>query len=678
MAEDEDENLDGYHITSFPMSLRDSAHSPLQREGREQGKNEEGSSKVDKSQTDRFSKLRNKVDGERSVLDEKFDSYYYHYSEKKSAPTKRNFLMSFCDVSCQFPFQCFSALSSVFHCEFFFQYFIRYPILNLLCCCSSIERVRAAFKLALGIWCLIGLVITYGIFQALRGYGFDTSANLTESIFLIIARASGKLVIFFLLLGIVIVLRPVTSTLNEVPHQLLGFSWRRLHVDFFHLSMIFAIVHTIAHAFRIYYHTATPAYEIYFLATGIVLWTLFGAQALPYFLLRAADNFPFLKCWNKILKWWFRRSHILVWGLIAIAFPIHASGSMVTVGLFAMWYLMKDKSSLRIKNAWYGQEYRQDGYYLTIEVEVETLVPDEFGYYCQIELIDLSAPYTMIPVNVSDDASTSSSTTSRMLFRIKKCALSERFLSALKDRQENSPYQFTHRNNKQVQLSLKEREDEIQQKEVEGKDVLSSSESIEANVKSSRASFNGGDGMWSFRPDDFALHIFGPFHSTDNSIKDRANKHMIILTGGSGISVAESVMQFSMNRPSYWKTVVVMQNFGRKAKWADTASREANRLANCKSDVKEVSNHEDMLNVIRPNPLPSDQNVWLAIQMYGEIDKNLLRHILEIDTISPDGNNKTHFLVCSSTWATKIKELHAVYPLDGEIWTRIHTEEFQI
>ena len=653
-----------------------STNSPMQNQGSKNFTRQEN--KEVKSIPDRIKSYLSGVDEEKSVLtDEKFDSYYYHFREKKSASTKRNFLLSFCDASCQFPYQCFSALSSVFHCEFLFQYFIRYPILNMLCCFSSIERVRAAFKLALAIWCIIGLVTTYGIFQALRGYGFDTSANLTQSIFLIVARASGKLVIFFLLLGIVIVLRPVTSTLNEVPHQLLGFSWRRLHVDFFHLSTIFAIIHTIAHAFRIYYHTATLVYEIYFLATGVVLWILFGAQTLPYFLLRAADSFPFLQCWNGILKWWFRRLHILVWGVIAVAFPIHASGSMVTVGLFAMWYLMKEKSSLRIKNAWYGQERRQDGYYLTIEVEVETLVPDEYGYYCQIELMDLSAPYTMIPVNVSDDDSASSSTTSRMLFRIKKCALSERFLSALKDRQANSPYQFTHRNNKQVPLSLKEREDEILRMEEKDNEVAPNSASSDANIKSSRASFNDGDGMWSFRPDDFALHILGPFHSTDNSIKDRANKHMIILTGGSGISVAESVMQFSMNRPSYWKTVVVMQNFGRKAN-NDDASREANRLANCKSDVKLVDTHEKMLNVIRPSSLPADQNVWLAIQMYGEIDKKLLRHILEIDTISPDGKNKTHFLVCSNTWATKIKELHAQYPLDGEIWTRIHTEEFQI
>ena len=92
---------------------------------------------------------------------------------------------------------------------------------------------------------------------------------------------------------------------------------------------------------------------------------------------------------------------------------------------------------------------------------------------------------------------------------------------------------------------------------------------------------------------------------------------------------------------------------------------------------KPVHTHEEMLNMIRPSPLPTENNVWLTIQMYGEIDKKLLRHILEIDTISPDGKNKTHFLVCSNTWATKIKELHAQYPLDGEIWTRIHTEVFQ-
>ena len=618
-----------------------------------------------KDHADRIKEWISGIDEEKSALiDEKFDSYYYHFREKSSASTKRNFVPSFSDVSCQFPY----ALSKAFHCQFFFKYFFRYPILNLLCCCSTIERVRTAFKLALAIWCLIGLVITYGIFQALRGYGFDTSANLTHSIFLIVARASGKLVSFFLLVGIVFVLRPVTSTLNEVPHQLLGFSWRRLHVDFFHLSTIFAVIHTIAHACRIYSHATTLVYEVYFLATGVVLWILFGAQTLPYFLLRAADSFPLLQCWNVHLKWWFRRSHILVWVLIALAFPIHASGSIVTIGLFAIWYLMKEKSSLRIKNAWFGQERRQDGYYLTIEVEVETLVPDEYGYYCQIELMDLSAPYTMIPVNVSDDDSASSSTTSRMLFRIKKCALSERFLSVLKDRQEHSPYQFIHRNNKQILPSQME----------DGKEGNQSSAIGEASAKSSKkAAFNDGDSMWSFRPDDFALRILGPFHSTDNSIKDHANKHMIVLTSGSGVSVAESVMQFSMNRPSYWKTVVVMQNFGRKANFND-ASLKANRLANCKSDVKPVHTHEEMLNMIRPSPLPAENNVWLTIQMYGEIDKKLLRHILEIDTISPDGKNKTHFLVCSNIWATKIKELHAHYPLDGEIWTRIHTEVFQL
>lgn len=45
------------------------------------------------------------------------------------------------------------------------------------------------------------------------------------------------------------------------------------------------------------------------------------------------------------------------------------------------------------------------------------------------------------------------------------------------------------------------------------------------------------------------LRFTGPFHSTHMSIKDKCQRHLIVLVSGSGVSVADSILQFYYSRP---------------------------------------------------------------------------------------------------------------------------------
>ena len=173
--------------------------------------------------------------------------------------------------------------------------------------------------------CLILFAGAYGVFQAVRGYDWDFTKGFDKAVFFVCAKASAALVMFFVTLGILVVLPPVSSSLSEMPSQVLGFiKWRRLHADFFLLAMVCAASHTAFHITRLVFFFSVPAYEYYFMVTGGVLWLLFGAQACHHALLpllSAPKGSPPTAS-EQWLKWFFRRSHVRVWIAIAmVAYP---------------------------------------------------------------------------------------------------------------------------------------------------------------------------------------------------------------------------------------------------------------------------------------------------------------------------------------------------------------------
>ena len=159
---------------------------------------------------------------------------------------------------------------------FFYVYFIRYPLKDLCFCFGGNEEWRR-FKQAFCGWLVVSCAVVYGIFQALRGVQWIFEGLKGENVWcVILARASGKLTTFLVLLSLVFVIRPLTSSVNEIPeYKRSNLGWRRIHIDLVLLSMIFGAIHSTFQGIRIAYYFTDRAYEAWFGGTGAVLWAFF-------------------------------------------------------------------------------------------------------------------------------------------------------------------------------------------------------------------------------------------------------------------------------------------------------------------------------------------------------------------------------------------------------------------
>jgi len=483
------------------------------------------------------------------------------------------------------------------------------------------------------------------------------------------------------MIGLVFTLRPLASALEEIPLYRRNYNgWRRVHVLSMQLCMLFALSHTVFQGLRIADYSAKQVYEDYFLYSGLVLWLLFLLQAAPNFFLSVAvaqHTGPF---W----KWLFRQLHVYLYLLVAVGYTAH-SGSIFPVVIFMIWVYLRRQSELKLAgHAYFAWGNGSESETLHLLLQVESKIPYEFGYYCQIEAAGVSASFTMIPSDVVID---SSSTHPVMQFIIKKSVFSDAFRTRIvQETSQNSSFAPI--------ISINGAE--FRKCPVEGVD----------------------------------LRVWGPFHSTNLSIRDKSNTRLVVLTGKDGVSVAESVINFKKVRDSFWEELVVIQLCGRgrpseeqvrQMKVADGGEpvdllvgcggdgeaegavvsleegRDARRSRHSLGDtlrdslVGESQSAVDERERRETSARKHANSVWehvatqtasvRAYQLYGQLSPDMVLSLVR----KVDSSN-THYLICGKMWYSL---LHAADECDlppgccsdagnfgSEMWTRVHNEDF--
>ena len=312
-----------------------------------------------------------------------------------------------------------------------FKYFVRLPFLNLFFpkgAHNTHGSDGARKKFAVVLVCLLILSSVYGYYSALRGCNYVVSCVTWASRYLIIARLSGKLVTFFVDIGLIIMFRAITSYFNEIPWRV-EINWRRLHVEFFIVSIAMATIHTVSHVLRIV-NTVSPnwTYEIYFICTGGFLWLPLLSQYTPYFWLQFLKTFQLSAnffSFEYFLKWWFRRSHIELFKFIAFFYFTHCSGDIGPLAIYVVWkfcefqyYQEVTDCIIRFKPS------RKKHEYCELITTFANKMPDDFGYYCRINLLKTFACYTQVPL---EDGYTT-------VFKIKKCMQTDILLNYIDER----------------------------------------------------------------------------------------------------------------------------------------------------------------------------------------------------------------------------------------------------
>jgi hypothetical protein len=305
-----------------------------------------------------------------------------------------------------------------------FKYFIRYPFLDLFIPEGSPGERRQKRTRAQAILCLLAMAVVYGIYVGLRYCNWDTTCLDFSWRFRVIARLSGKLVTFFTLVGLILMFRAITSYFHEIPWKI-GVGWRRLHIDCFIIAMAFAICHTVAHGLRIVNTTSDEivwTYEYYFIATGAFLWVLFVSQYSSYFVLRFLQSFNLTKRFQSleyVMKWWFRHSHMQMFKLVALFYFCHASGEISPFAVYIVWLFCEYQFQLDITDCTVRFSPSRKNYeYCELITTYTNKMPDEFGYYCRVHMLDTSSTYTQIPL---EDGHTT-------VFKIKKSIQTDKLL----------------------------------------------------------------------------------------------------------------------------------------------------------------------------------------------------------------------------------------------------------
>jgi hypothetical protein len=159
-----------------------------------------------------------------------------------------------------------------------------------------------------------------------------------------------------------------------------------------------------------------------------------------------------------------------------------------------------------------------EGDVLELLITFESRIPDEFGFYCHVCFEDVYGSYTMVPITVVHELPNTA------LFKIKKSIFTDKLL---KFKIENEDYFLD--NHSSVDDALYGY--------------------VEMSVRALEIT---------------RFRFTGPFHSTHMSIKDKSQRNLIVLVSGSGISVADSILQFYYSRPNYWHSVSIVMLCGRK------------------------------------------------------------------------------------------------------------------
>ena len=100
----------------------------------------------------------------------------------------------------------------------------------------------------------------------------------------------------------------------------------------------------------------------------------------------------------------------------------HASGDIGPLAVYIVWLFLETQFVLEVEECLVRFSPSKERYeYCELIVTYENKMPDEFGYYCRVCILDMFASYTQIPL---EDGHTT-------LFKIKKCIQTDNLLSSL-------------------------------------------------------------------------------------------------------------------------------------------------------------------------------------------------------------------------------------------------------
>jgi hypothetical protein len=548
---------------------------------------------------------------------------------------------------------CMSAVKCVVGIFFFFvYYFVWFPIAGFKYFVPGSKgstRWRRFTSVSTMLALLLGSVL-YGVFQDLRGSGwsFDHFLSSNNDLYVIGARASGKLATVFVIAGLVFTLRPFTSAINEIPHyKRNNTGWRRVHVDLFLLSMVFGVVHTVLQVKRMREFPTDFVYETYFLVSGSILWAIYATQGMPYFFISIAQNMKDDHPWRRFWKWFFRLLHVYMYPIFIFVYLFH-TGSFFPIAIYLIWVFVHRRSTFEIKDAYYcfEGEGKHEALSLLIFVSNEK-IPFEFGLYCQVEVAGIVGSYTMIPMDkalkhgkkkgkkTSSDAELEASGV-YLQFIIRPCVLTDALKKRLEDEDESTRYKEKH--DKMFQKSFK---------------------------------------TLPFR--EVGLEVSGPYHSTDMGIKDNSARNLVVITGSAGISVAVSVLMFSLCH-TFWRKLVIII-FGGTTAPSDAV---ADKLSNADIPIlitqkAGISAEEQAAGVWKhvKEKIEGNTDSIVSYQVYGKMGDDMM-----LDLFLTLNSKDIHFLVCGSRIYGQIVDAIKLgrksEKMDGEILSRIHNEEFQI
>jgi hypothetical protein len=231
----------------------------------------------------------------------------------------------------------------------------------------------------------------------------------------------------------------------------------------------------------------------------------------------------------------------------------------------------------------------------------------------------------------------------------------------------------------------------------------------------------GGDGFHEIDKDDFDIEIFGPYHSTDMTIRSASNTHMVVLVGANGISVAESVLNFSKYRTNFWKKLIIIELCGssapteqdlkknnisagrdpinlRSTDAADAADSDSlPSTGSCRSrSGKKRSSDAAGAPLLQPTPegsLAIADSVWssivakatadetpaLSFQIYGALTSDMVGKLIDKLEGLHNAPNCVHYLICSRTWSDLINGADTPEnKFSYDLWNRLHNEEFSV
>jgi hypothetical protein len=452
----------------------------------------------------------------------------------------------------------------------------------------------------------------------------------------------------------------VTNSINELPNYRRDwFFWRYSHKFFAGMVMLCGVVHTAAHHIRqvisygwlgspdsagpSYAHAGERGYEYYSTITGYMLWACLIGLTSQWIMLQfprkfckaRRGGFPY----DQVAKQFFRKWHIFLYVIYTVIYCGHCYNLWPL--LFLVLYQLSYRIyKLPITGAMYSFNVKgrrshyttEEAYDLELWFELAIEVPAQFGLYCQVQVDNVNASYTLIPNQERANV---------IHFKVRQCVLTEKFRKMVGNDFKNMHY---------MGGTVNQADDR-----------------------------NYGDGteISTFNHLEYNIQVYGPFHSSDLELAN--SKKLCVLTTGIGGTVAYSTIAFARGRPGHWSNLMVIHydkhvdvegealRMGVVVGKDDVRCNDLDELAKfaLTGHPRETKTDDDLSHGQMQKVIPT------FISLEGRLHAPFTKEL--ITTLHKAGFD---FLVCSRIWTGLIEDCNEKDPFHGSVVKSLHIEEF--